>query len=77
MSSSVFKPGAHRPLAVCAWFLKINPVRIGGMRVCVCARVCPHLRLLITSGVMWRDKNLIRLVKQVLQPLHGNNSRYR
>ena len=25
------------------------------MRVCVCLRVCPHPRLLITSDVMWRD----------------------
>ena len=30
-----------------AWFLKIDPVQIVGM--CV----CPRLRLLITSGVIW------------------------
>ena len=35
----------------CTWFLKIDPVRIVGMHVCV----CPRQRLLITSGVMWRD----------------------
>ena len=32
------------------------------MRVCV--RVCPHPRLSITSGVIWRYMNLIRLVKK-------------
>ena len=58
-----------------ARFLKIDHVRIVGMRVCVC--VCPRPRLLITSGVMWRDMDLIRLVKQVLQLLYGNCSRYR
>ena len=38
--------------------------------MCVC--VCPRPRLLITSGEIWRDMNLIRLVKQVLQLLYGN-----
>ena len=75
--------------------LKIDPVRIVGMRVrvcvfvyvcvcvclcvcvCVCVCVCPRPRLLITSGVIWCDMNLIRLVKQVLQLLYGNYSRYR
>ena len=47
------------------------------MRVCVCLYVCPPPRLLITSGVMWRDMHLIRLVKQVLQLLYGNCNRYR
>ena len=42
-----------------AWFLKIDPVRIVGMCVCVCVFVCPRPRLLITSGVMWRDIDLI------------------
>ena len=51
------KPGARRPAR--AWFLKIDPVRIVGMRVCVCVCVCPRPRLLITSGVMWRDRDLI------------------
>ena len=58
-----------------AWFLKIDPVWIVGMRVCVC--VCPRPRLLITSGVMWCDIDLIWLVKQVLQLLYGDCSRYR
>ena len=55
------------------WKLKIDPVRIVGMRACVCMRVCvcvcvcPRPRLLVTSGVMWRDIDLICLVKQVLQ----------
>ena len=39
-----------------AWFLKIDPVRIIGMRVrvcmCVCVCVCPRPKLLITSGVI-------------------------
>ena len=60
-----------------AWFRKIDPVRIVGMHVCVCVFVCPRLRLLMTSGMMWRDMDLIRLVKQVLQLLYGNCSRYR
>ena len=46
----------HRQLAR-AWFLKIDPVRIVGMRACVCVCLCP--RLLITSGVMWHDIDLI------------------
>ena len=64
----------HRPSR--AWFLKIDPVRIVGMRVrvCACVCVCPRPRLLITSGVIWCDTNLIRLVKQVLQLLYGNCS---
>ena len=43
-----------------AWFLEIDPVRerlYVCLRVCVC--VCPPLRLLITSGVMWRDMDPI------------------
>ena len=46
---------SHRPAR--AWFLKIDPVPIVGMRACLC--VCLCLRLLITSGVMWRDIDLI------------------
>ena len=42
-----------------AWFLKIDPVRIVGMRACVRVCVCPRPRLSITSGVMWRDIDLI------------------
>ena len=42
-----------------------------------CVFVCPPPRLLITSGVMWHDMDLMRLVKQVLQLLYGNYSRYR
>ena len=32
--------------------------------VCVCVCVCPGLRLLITSGVICYDMNLIRLVNK-------------
>ena len=49
------------------------------MRACVCIYVCvcSRARLLITSGVMWCDIDLIQLVKQVPQLLYGNYSRYR
>ena len=70
----IIKPGARRPHA---WFLKIDPVRIVCMRACVCVFVCPRPRLLITSGVMWRDIDLISLVKQFLQLLYCDCSRYR
>ena len=53
-----------------SWFLKIDPVRVISMcvclRVCVCVCVYPPTRLLVTSGVMWQDMDPIRLVKQVL-----------
>ena len=42
-----------------AWFLKIDPVRIVGMGVCVCMFVCLRPRLLMTSGVRWPDMDLI------------------
>ena len=39
----------------CAWFLKIDPVRIVSMHVCVCvcACVCVHPEAIITSGAIW------------------------
>ena len=52
-ASYFIKPGARRPVRT--WFLKIDPVRIVGMRACV----RPRPRLSITSGVMWRDIDLI------------------
>ena len=55
---------------VCAWFLKIILVRIVSMHMCVCVYPCP--RLLITSGMMWCDMDLIWLITQVLQLLFGN-----
>ena len=71
----------------CAWFPKIVSVQTSvcvfvSVCVCVCVFVCvfvcvcPPLRLLITSGVMWRDMDPIQLVKQVLQLLYGNCNRY-
>ena len=42
------------------------------MCMCVCLCVCLPPRLIITSGVMWRDMDPIPLVKQVLQLLYGN-----
>ena len=68
---SYFLNQARRP--VHAWFLKIDPVQIVCMRACV----CPRPRLIITNGMMWRDIDLIRLVKQVLQLLYDDCSRYR
>ena len=47
-SLQVFKPGVRL-------VSKIDPVRIVGMRMCV----CPCSRLLKTCGVMWRDIDLI------------------
>jgi len=39
------------------WFLEITFVRDVSMRMCVC--VCPPPRLLITSGVIWCDIELL------------------
>ena len=50
------------------------------LHVCVCVFVCVCVclfvrpRLLITSGVMWRDLDPIEFVKQVLLLLYGNCS---
>ena len=71
----IFKPGARRPVAGARLVFKTDPVRIVGVCVCVC--VCERPRRLITSGVRWHDIDLISLVKQVLQLLYGNCSRYR
>ena len=56
-----------------AWFLRIDPVWIVGMRVRVCACVTAPEAI----NNQWHDMNLIRLVKQVVQLLYGNCSRYR
>ena len=51
--ASLFKPG--RPART--WFLEIVSVQTS---VCVCVCVCVSApRLLITSGVMWRDMDPI------------------
>ena len=63
------RAGRHAP-----GFLKLILCRL---LVCVFVCVCPRPRLLITSGVMWRDMKPIRLVKQVLQLLYWNCSQYR
>ena len=81
-SINVAKQFLNQACASCrpahAWFLKIDPVQIVGMcvHVCMCVCVCPRPRPLITNGVIWRDMNLIQLVKQVLQLLYGNCSCY-
>ena len=51
--ANIFKPGAPG-------FLKL--FLCGCLYVCLC--VCPPPRLLITSGVMWRDMDPIRLVNK-------------
>ena len=76
MTVEKFSNQARWHEAAHAWFLKIDLVRIVGMNVYACACVCPHPRLLITSGVIWHDMDLIQLVKQALQLLYGNSSRY-
>ena len=59
-----------------AWSLKIVSVQTSVcVCVCVCVRarvcmrarvsMCPSPRLLITSGVMWRDMDFIRLVNKL------------
>ena len=48
----------HRPAH--AWFLKNL---IASVRMSVC--VCPPLRLLITSDVMWCDMDPMRLVNKL------------
>ena len=73
---TIFKPDKRRLQAGAHQFLKIDPVWIVSMHVCLCACVCPRPRVLITSGVMWYDMNLIQLVKQVLQLLYDNCSCY-
>ena len=58
-----------------AWFLKIVSVR---MSVCVCACICASAPGAVNNcGVMWHDMDPVQLVKQVLQLLYGNCSRYR
>ena len=63
----LFKPGAPAAGRCAPGFLKL--FLCGRLYACVCVFVCvcPPPRLLITSGVMWHDMDLIRLVKQVLQ----------
>ena len=71
----VFKPSAPSTGRRAPGFLRIVSVWMS-VCVCVCVCVCPPLRLLITSGMIWRDMDPMRLVKQVLQLLYGNCSRY-
>ena len=48
------------------WFLRIVSVQTS-VCVFVFVCVCPPPRLLIIIGVMWRDMDPMRLLKQVLQ----------
>ena len=58
-----------------AWFLEIDPVRIVGMRACVCMCVCVSAPEAINN--QWCDIDLIWLVKKVPQLLYGDCSCYR
>ena len=59
----IAKPGACRLQAGMHMpsFLKVDCVQIIIMHVCVCVCVCvcPRLWLLIASGVMWHDMDLV------------------
>ena len=60
----IFKPGAHGPKAMHAWFFEIVLVRVSVCaRACVC--VCVSAPEVINN--QWRDKGCVRLVKQVLR----------
>ena len=76
--SHLFKPGA-RSLWPCApGFLKLlwstrrhacvcHVCVCVSVSVCLCVSVCPPLRSLITSGMIWCGIDRVRLVKQVLR----------
>ena len=61
--SALFKPGKPGFLQL---FLYAD------ICMCACLCVCPSPMLLITSGMMWYDRDHIWLVKQVVQLLYGN-----
>ena len=61
-------------LCVCVCMRVSSTVCVVSVLLCAC--MCPPLSLLITSGMMWYDMYPIWLVKQVLQLLYGNCSRY-
>ena len=50
---SFIKPGTS---SWCAWFLEIDFV----CDVCMCVCVCPPLRPLITSGVIWTPYDWVK-----------------
>ena len=55
------------------WFLKLVSVQMS-----LCVLVCvPVPRLLLSSGMVWHDIDLIQLVKQVIQLFFGDCSQYR
>ena len=58
----IFKPGARRLQVGAPVFLKLILCGLSVcvfVCVCVCVCVCLRPRLLITSGVIWHDMNLI------------------
>ena len=59
----IFKPGARGQRPHASGFLKL----LWFAHQYVCVSVCPPLRALITSGVIWCDIGRVRLVKQVLR----------
>ena len=61
---------------VCAQFLRITFVLTSvWMHAYMCVSLL--LRLLLISGMMWCDVDLVCLVKQILQLLYGSYSWYR
>ena len=54
---NTFLNQAHAGMAGTPGFLKL--ILCGSL---VCVYVCPHLRLLITSGMMWCDMDPMQLV---------------
>ena len=62
---SVFKPGANGLRPRTPGFLKL--LWFTCRYVYVYVSVCPPLRTLITSGMIWCDIGHVRLVKQVSQ----------
>ena len=63
----------HRP--ACAWFLKIVSVQTF-VYACVCLCVCVCVSAPEAINSWWHDMDPKQLVKQVLQLLYGNCSRY-
>ena len=59
-------------------FLKLFLCGCLFVNVFMCVFVCVSApkAIIITSGMMWRDMDLIRLVKLVLKLLYGDCSRY-
>ena len=65
--NSIVKPDTRGLRPRVPGFLKLLWLTRRYVCTCVCLSVCPPPRALITSGVIWSDIGLVRLVKQVLR----------